>query len=55
VLYGLRMAEALAAWADEAATRLPAYPVTIDPRRPHPDTARTMFQVAPTAAPGDEV
>lgn len=49
VLHGVRLAEATAAWADEAAARLPAHPVRIDPRRPRPQTAATMFRIAPAA------
>jgi len=49
VLYGLRMAEAMAAWAEEAARRIPDHEVRIDPRRPRPRTAEAMFRMAPAA------
>lgn len=47
VLYGVRMAEATAAWAEEARGLLPAGRVSIDPRRPGPQTAPAMFALAP--------
>jgi DNA-binding PadR family transcriptional regulator len=53
-LYGLRMAEAVGSWAEEAREDLPGYEVTIDPRRPHPNTANAMFRIAPVAAAADE-
>lgn len=49
VLHGVRLAEATAAWADEAAERLPAHLVRIDPRRPRPRTAEAMFRIAPAS------
>jgi PadR family transcriptional regulator, regulatory protein AphA len=49
VLCGLRMAEAVAAWALEAQERVPAHQVIIDPRRPEPRTAPRMFRAAPVA------
>jgi DNA-binding PadR family transcriptional regulator len=50
VLHGLRLAEATASWADEAARRIPSYRVRIDPRRPRPRTAEAMFRMAPTSS-----
>ena len=54
VLYGLRTAETIRSWAEEAQRLLPGYEVTIDPRRPHPDTASAMFRIAPVAATAEE-
>lgn len=53
VLYGLRMSEAIAAWAEEAKERIPKYKVVINPRRPRPRTADAMFRMAPVAASGN--
>jgi len=50
VLHGLRLAEATASWAEEAATRIPSHRVRIDPRRPRPRTAEAMFRIAPTSS-----
>lgn len=49
VLYGVRTAEAVASWAQEAQERIPAHAVNIDPRRPESRTAATIFRVAPVA------
>jgi DNA-binding PadR family transcriptional regulator len=49
VLYGLRISEAIGSWAEEAVAHLPGHPVSIDPRRPHPETADSMFRIAPVA------
>jgi PadR family transcriptional regulator, regulatory protein AphA len=46
VLFGLRMAEAIAGWAGEAQALLPENPHRIDPRR-EPKTATVMFRAAP--------
>ncbi len=46
VLYGLRVAEATAAWAEEAGGLLPAERVSINPRR-ESRTAPAMFALAP--------
>jgi PadR family transcriptional regulator AphA len=46
VLYGLRVAEATAVWAEEAGDLLPAERVSIDPRR-ESRTAPAMFALAP--------
>ncbi|MHB1447123.1 MAG: PadR family transcriptional regulator [Acidimicrobiales bacterium] len=47
VLFGQRMAEAMAAWAEEAAALIPEQAYRIDPRRRSPKTAPAMFRAAP--------
>ncbi len=54
VLYGLRMSEAIAAWAEEARSQVPGHGVDIDPRRREPTTANAMFRIAPPAPEGEE-
>jgi DNA-binding PadR family transcriptional regulator len=48
VLFGLRMAEAIASWAEEARDLLPERAFQIDPRR-EPKVATAMFRAAPPA------
>jgi PadR family transcriptional regulator, regulatory protein AphA len=52
VLFGLKMAEAFAAWAEEARALLPAHEHRVDPRRPNPKTTPGLFRAAPTRQPG---
>jgi PadR family transcriptional regulator, regulatory protein AphA len=52
VLFGLRVAEAFAAWAEEAREMLPAHEHRVDPRRPNPKTTPGLFQAAPPRQPG---
>ena len=49
VLFGQRMAEAMASWAQEAQDLLPGRAHRIDPRR-EPRAATAMFRAAPRAA-----
>ncbi len=52
VLFGLKMAQAFAAWAEEARALLPAHQRRVDPRRPNPRTAPALFRAAPPRHPG---
>ena len=52
VLFGLRMAEAIAAWAEEAQALLPEEARRIDPRRSESRTASAMFGALPARQPG---
>jgi hypothetical protein len=53
VLFGLRVAEAVAAWAQEAQSLLPERAHRIDPRR-EPRLATEMFRAAPAVRrPGE--
>jgi PadR family transcriptional regulator AphA len=52
VLFGLRMAEAIAAWAEEARDLLPERAYRIDPRREDPKTAPAMFGALPARQRG---
>ena len=52
VLFGLKMAEAFVAWAEEARALLPAHEHRVDPRRPDPKTAPALFRAAPLRHPG---
>lgn len=47
VLFGQRVAEAMAAWAEEAAALVPERAYRIDPRRQQPKNAPAMFKAAP--------
>jgi PadR family transcriptional regulator AphA len=46
VSFGMHMAEAIAAWAEEAQAGLPAGRIEIDPRRPSSTTAAALFRAA---------
>jgi PadR family transcriptional regulator, regulatory protein AphA len=52
VLFGLKMAQAFAAWAEEARALLPEHEHRVDPRRPTPKTAPALFRAAPPRRPG---
>ncbi len=52
VLFGLRMAEAIAAWAEEAEALLPERARRIDPRRREPATAPALFRALPVRQRG---
>jgi len=52
VLFGLRMAEAIAAWAEEAEALLPERARRIDPRRREPETAPALFRALPARQRG---
>ena len=54
VLYGLRVSEAIAAWAEEARSQVPSHDVAIDPRRREPTTANAMFRIAPAVSEAEE-
>lgn len=47
VLFGLRLAEAIEAWANEAEGLLPEKRFRVDPRRGQPKNATAMFRAAP--------
>jgi DNA-binding PadR family transcriptional regulator len=42
-LFGLRMCEAIAGWADEVLPRLPKQPIGVDPRRSEPAKAAALL------------
>jgi PadR family transcriptional regulator, regulatory protein AphA len=50
VLFGLRIAEAIASWAEEAQAMLPEHAPRLDPRR-EPRTAAAMLRSAPPVRP----
>jgi PadR family transcriptional regulator, regulatory protein AphA len=52
VLFGRRMSEAIAGWAEEAQALLPERGRRIDPRRPEPQTAPALFRALPARQRG---
>jgi PadR family transcriptional regulator AphA len=52
VLFGLRVAEAIAAWAEEAQALLPERASRIDPRRPDQKTAPALLRALPARQRG---
>jgi hypothetical protein len=50
VLFGLRVAEAIAAWAQEAQVMLPEHAPRLDPRR-EPGNAAALLRSAPPVRP----
>jgi PadR family transcriptional regulator, regulatory protein AphA len=54
VSFGVRMAEAIAAWAEEAGACLPPGRIEIDPRRAGSTTAAGLFRAAARQNPGDD-
>lgn len=47
VLFGLRVSAAIAAWAEEVESTLPAKEIRIDPRRPEPANALGLLESLP--------
>jgi len=54
VLFGMRVAEAIAAWAKEAEALLPKRRLRVDPRRQDPRYATAMFHAAPARRRGGQ-
>jgi hypothetical protein len=49
VLFGVRLCEAVAAWAEEVMPRLPRRRLSIDPRRADPQRATAILAASATS------